>query len=244
MHPFRPAQVVAAALGPSTGECAEALRRAIAIGADRGVHVARLEPPAPRRSFPRQDAAPRRSDAISGRFGHPPGGRFYTLQRTRWFHLLPLLCCFPFPLPTFPSQEAEGELEQLLVARILAVPGLSSFFPFSGPFPSSCTSPYLHPRIPSSPASDRFTPPDPRGSPSEHSYLQRAPRSTPPPLRPQALAAREGARLVLLGRQAIDSDQGHTGQMVAALLGWPQARELPATAHCCSRRTAAAGLGP
>jgi electron transfer flavoprotein beta subunit len=39
----------------------------------------------------------------------------------------------------------------------------------------------------------------------------------------QALARREGADLVLLGRQAIDDDSNQTGQMLAALLGWPQA---------------------
>ena len=33
----------------------------------------------------------------------------------------------------------------------------------------------------------------------------------------------EGADLVLMGKQAIDDDANQTGQMVAALLGWPQA---------------------
>ncbi len=37
------------------------------------------------------------------------------------------------------------------------------------------------------------------------------------------VALREGARLVLLGKQAIDDDTNATGQMLAALLGWPQA---------------------
>jgi electron transfer flavoprotein beta subunit len=38
-----------------------------------------------------------------------------------------------------------------------------------------------------------------------------------------ALAAREQPRLIILGKQAIDDDCNQTGQMLAALLGWPQA---------------------
>ena len=38
-----------------------------------------------------------------------------------------------------------------------------------------------------------------------------------------AVARREQAGLVLLGKQAIDDDSNQTGQMLAALLGWPQA---------------------
>jgi electron transfer flavoprotein beta subunit len=37
------------------------------------------------------------------------------------------------------------------------------------------------------------------------------------------LARREAADLVLMGKQAIDDDMNATGQMLAALLGWPQA---------------------
>ena len=37
------------------------------------------------------------------------------------------------------------------------------------------------------------------------------------------LAERETAQLVILGKQAIDDDFNQTGQMLAALLGWPQA---------------------
>ncbi|MBU6498285.1 MAG: electron transfer flavoprotein subunit beta/FixA family protein [Rhodospirillales bacterium] len=37
-----------------------------------------------------------------------------------------------------------------------------------------------------------------------------------------ALAARETPRLIILGKQAIDDDMSATGQMLAALLGWPQ----------------------
>ena len=39
----------------------------------------------------------------------------------------------------------------------------------------------------------------------------------------KALADREQPKLVILGKQAIDDDANQTGQMLAALLGWPQA---------------------
>jgi len=39
----------------------------------------------------------------------------------------------------------------------------------------------------------------------------------------KALAEKEGAELVILGKQAIDDDSNQTGQMLAALLGWGQA---------------------
>ena len=38
----------------------------------------------------------------------------------------------------------------------------------------------------------------------------------------KAIAAKEQPRLVILGKQAIDDDCNQTGQMLAALLGWPQ----------------------
>lgn len=38
----------------------------------------------------------------------------------------------------------------------------------------------------------------------------------------KALADRESPDLVILGKQAIDYDNNQTGQMLAALLGWPQ----------------------
>jgi electron transfer flavoprotein beta subunit len=38
-----------------------------------------------------------------------------------------------------------------------------------------------------------------------------------------ALCAREKPSLVLTGKQAIDDDSNQTGQMLAALMGWPQA---------------------
>lgn len=38
----------------------------------------------------------------------------------------------------------------------------------------------------------------------------------------QALASREQPQLVILGKQAIDDDANQTGQMLAALLNWPQ----------------------
>lgn len=37
-----------------------------------------------------------------------------------------------------------------------------------------------------------------------------------------ALAKKEEAQLVILGKQAIDDDCNQTGQMTAALLDWPQ----------------------
>jgi electron transfer flavoprotein beta subunit len=39
----------------------------------------------------------------------------------------------------------------------------------------------------------------------------------------KAVAEREHPGLVILGKQAIDDDSNQTGQMLAALLGWPQA---------------------
>jgi electron transfer flavoprotein beta subunit len=39
----------------------------------------------------------------------------------------------------------------------------------------------------------------------------------------KAVAEREQAQLVILGKQAIDDDANQTGQMLAALLGWAQA---------------------
>ena len=38
----------------------------------------------------------------------------------------------------------------------------------------------------------------------------------------KALVDKEAPRLVILGKQAIDDDANQTGQMLAALLGWPQ----------------------
>ena len=39
----------------------------------------------------------------------------------------------------------------------------------------------------------------------------------------KALVEKEAPQLVILGKQAIDDDSNQTGQMLAALLGWPQA---------------------
>ena len=39
----------------------------------------------------------------------------------------------------------------------------------------------------------------------------------------KAVCAKENPQLVILGKQAIDDDANQTGQMLAALLGWPQA---------------------
>ena len=38
----------------------------------------------------------------------------------------------------------------------------------------------------------------------------------------KAIAAAEQPRLIIMGKQAIDDDSNQTGQMLAALLGWPQ----------------------
>jgi electron transfer flavoprotein beta subunit len=38
----------------------------------------------------------------------------------------------------------------------------------------------------------------------------------------KAVAAKEQPQLIILGKQAIDDDSNQTGQMLAALLGWPQ----------------------
>ena len=38
----------------------------------------------------------------------------------------------------------------------------------------------------------------------------------------KAIVEKEGPLLVILGKQAIDDDSNQTGQMLAALLGWPQ----------------------
>src|ERR1041385_7367648 len=39
----------------------------------------------------------------------------------------------------------------------------------------------------------------------------------------KAICAKEAPGLVIMGKQAIDDDSNQTGQMLAALLGWPQA---------------------
>src|SRR5450631_4081434 len=39
----------------------------------------------------------------------------------------------------------------------------------------------------------------------------------------KAIADKEGPQLIILGKQAIDDDCNQTGQMLAALMGWPQA---------------------
>jgi electron transfer flavoprotein beta subunit len=39
----------------------------------------------------------------------------------------------------------------------------------------------------------------------------------------KAIAAKENPKLVIMGKQAIDDDSNQSGQMLAALLGWPQA---------------------
>src|SRR5207302_6113291 len=39
----------------------------------------------------------------------------------------------------------------------------------------------------------------------------------------RAICQKESPQLVIMGKQAIDDDSNQTGQMLAALLGWPQA---------------------
>ena len=41
----------------------------------------------------------------------------------------------------------------------------------------------------------------------------------------QGVVQKENINMVLLGKQAIDGDQGQTGQMLAGLLGWSQATQ-------------------
>ncbi|KAJ6110041.1 Electron transfer flavoprotein subunit beta [Penicillium sp. IBT 16267x] len=41
----------------------------------------------------------------------------------------------------------------------------------------------------------------------------------------RGVVEKENINLVVLGKQAIDGDQGQTGQMLAGLLGWPQANQ-------------------
>ncbi|KAG2484040.1 hypothetical protein HYH03_017130 [Edaphochlamys debaryana] len=63
--------------------------------------------------------------------------------------------------------------------------------------------------------------------PSDPAAAASSPDALPSPLGVArvlaAVAGREGAGLVLLGKQAIDGDCNQTGQMLAGLLGWPQA---------------------
>jgi electron transfer flavoprotein beta subunit len=54
-----------------------------------------------------------------------------------------------------------------------------------------------------------------------HSDAELQPLSVAKLLR--AVAAKEAPQLIILGKQAIDDDANQTGQMLAALLGWPQA---------------------
>ena len=51
----------------------------------------------------------------------------------------------------------------------------------------------------------------------------------------RALLRREQAQIVLLGKQAIDDDFNQTGQMLAALLGWPQATFASGIEIACGR---------
>ncbi len=52
----------------------------------------------------------------------------------------------------------------------------------------------------------------------------------------QKLVEKEAPQVVILGKQAIDDDSNQTGQMLAALLGWPQAT-FASKAEDCRRRS-------
>ena len=65
----------------------------------------------------------------------------------------------------------------------------------------------------------------------------------------KALCDKEEPTVVICGKQAIDDDANQTGQMLAALMGWPQAtfasrlrwpmvrRRLPARSMVASKRS-------
>jgi electron transfer flavoprotein beta subunit len=53
----------------------------------------------------------------------------------------------------------------------------------------------------------------------------------------KALVAKEAPQLVILGKQAIDDDSNQTGQMLAALLGWPQATFASKVAIAANKAT-------
>jgi electron transfer flavoprotein beta subunit len=62
----------------------------------------------------------------------------------------------------------------------------------------------------------------------------------------KALVDREQPQLAILGKQAIDDDSNQTGQMLAALLGWPQgtfaSKLLPANGRATVTREVDGGL--
>src|ERR1700726_1532869 len=63
----------------------------------------------------------------------------------------------------------------------------------------------------------------------------------------KAVIDKEGPELVIIGKQAIDDDCNQTGQMLAALLGWPQAtfasKIVIKDGHAEGTREADGGLG-
>src|SRR5262245_42846379 len=62
----------------------------------------------------------------------------------------------------------------------------------------------------------------------------------------KAVAEKEGAQLVILGKQAIDDDANQTGEMLAALLGWSQgtfaSKVVPADGRITVTREVDGGL--
>jgi electron transfer flavoprotein beta subunit len=61
----------------------------------------------------------------------------------------------------------------------------------------------------------------------------------------KAVAVKDKSDLVIVGKQAIDDDSNQTGQMLAALLNWPQARAGPSARSpmcvCVCTHTGACG---
>ena len=64
-----------------------------------------------------------------------------------------------------------------------------------------------------------------RSAPTGRSWSRRTPSCSRwrSPSCCKAVVDKEAPQLVILGKQAIDDDSNQTGQMLAALLGWPQA---------------------
>jgi len=56
----------------------------------------------------------------------------------------------------------------------------------------------------------------------------------------QAVAGKEQPQVIILGKQAIDDDSNQTGQMLAALLGWPQATSASKVGLADARRRSSA----
>jgi len=53
----------------------------------------------------------------------------------------------------------------------------------------------------------------------------------------QALVTKESPDLIIMGKQAIDDDCNQTGQMLGALLNWPQAAFASKVSVAAGRRS-------